>query len=73
MNSGIQVLFQYSNIYPTRCNVTQFILSEICSISFGWYLHPTSGTQTTVSTTSDICHTAPAAIVEELELVPTHP
>jgi hypothetical protein len=29
----------YSNIYPTRCNVTQFILSGNCSTCFGWY-HP---------------------------------
>jgi hypothetical protein len=27
----------YSNIYPTRCNVTQFILSGNCSTCFGWY------------------------------------
>jgi len=60
MNSGSQVLFQYSNIYPTRCNVTQFILSENCSTSFGWYLHLSSGAQTTVSTASDICHTVTA-------------
>jgi hypothetical protein len=42
----------YSNIYPTRCNVTQFILSGNCSTCFGWYLHPSSGAQTTVSTAS---------------------
>ena len=30
----------YSNIYPTRCNVTQFILSGNCSTCFGWYHHP---------------------------------
>ena len=36
----------YSNIYPTRCNVTQFILSGNCSKCFGWYLHPSSGAQT---------------------------
>jgi hypothetical protein len=24
---------------------------------FGWYLHPSSGVQTTVSTASDVCHT----------------
>jgi len=29
----------YSNIYPTRCNVTQFILSGNCFTCFGWYLH----------------------------------
>jgi len=47
----------YSNIYPTRCNFTQFILSGNCSTCFGWYLHPSSGAQTTVSTASGICHT----------------
>jgi hypothetical protein len=47
----------YSNIYPTRCNVTQFILSGNCSTCFGWYHHPSSGAQITVSTASVICHT----------------
>jgi hypothetical protein len=47
----------YSSIYPTRCNVTQFILSGNCSTCFGWYHHPTSGAQTIVSTASAICHT----------------
>ena len=50
----------YSNIYPTRCNVTQFILSGNCSTCFGWYHHPSSGAQTTVSTTSGISHTVTA-------------
>jgi len=45
------------NIYPTKCNVTQFILSGKCSTCFGWYYHPSSGAQTTVSTASGICHT----------------
>jgi len=27
----------YSNIYPTRCNVTQIILSGNCSTCFAWY------------------------------------
>jgi hypothetical protein len=30
-------------IYPTRCNVTQFILSGNCSTCFRWYNHPSSG------------------------------
>jgi hypothetical protein len=46
-----------SNIYPTRCNVTQFILSGNCFTCFVWYHHPSSGGQTTVSTASGICHT----------------
>ena len=50
----------YSNIYPTRCNFTQFILSGNCSTCFGWYHHPSSGEETTVSTASGICHTVTA-------------
>jgi hypothetical protein len=50
----------YSNIYPTRCNVTQFILSGNCTTCFGWYLHPSSGAQTTVCTASGICHAVTA-------------
>ena len=51
---------KYSNIYPTRCNVTQFILSGNCSTCFGWSHHPSSGMQTSVSTASGICHTITA-------------
>ena len=46
----------YSNICPTRCNITQFILSGNCSTCFGRYHHPSLGAQTTVSTASGICH-----------------
>jgi len=42
-----RTLFLYSNIYPTRCNVTQFILSGKCSTCFGWYLHLSSGAHKT--------------------------
>jgi len=45
----------YSNMYATRCNFKQFILSGNCSTCFGRYLHPSSGAQTTVSTASGIC------------------
>jgi len=51
---------QYSNIYPTRCNVTQFFIYGDCSTCFGWYLHPSSGAHTTVPTASAICQTATA-------------
>jgi hypothetical protein len=54
------ILTVYSNIYRTRCNVTQFILSRNCSTCFGWYHHPSSGVQTTVSTASGICHAVTA-------------
>jgi len=50
----------YSNIYPTRCNVTQFILYGNCSTYFEWYHHPSSGAQPTVFTASGICHTVTA-------------
>jgi hypothetical protein len=53
-------MFCYSNIYPTRCNVTQFILFGNYSTCFGWYHHPSSGEQTTVSTASGICYTIAA-------------
>jgi hypothetical protein len=32
-------------------------ISGNCSTCFGWYLHPSSGEQTTVSAASGICHT----------------
>jgi hypothetical protein len=51
----MKITYYYSNIYPTRCNVTQFILYGNCSTCFGWYHHPSSGAQTTVSTASGIC------------------
>ena len=35
-------------------------LSGNCSTYFGWYFHPSSGAQTTVSTASGICHTVTA-------------
>jgi len=38
----------------------QFILSGNCSTCFGWYHHPSSGAQTTVSTASDICRNVTA-------------
>jgi len=54
---GVIQEHKHSNIYPTRCNVTQFILFGNCSTRFGWYHHPSSGAQTTVSTASGICST----------------
>ena len=47
---GCWNLQQSSNIYPTRCNVTQFILSWNCSTCFGWYHNPSSGAHITVCT-----------------------
>jgi len=59
-NEKDMILKKNSNICPTRCNVTLFILSGNCSTCFGWYLHPSSGAQTTVSTASGICQTVTA-------------
>jgi hypothetical protein len=50
----------YSKIYPTRCNVTGFILSGNCFTCSGWYHRPSSGAQTSVSTASGICYTVTA-------------
>ena len=41
-------------------HVTEFILSDSCSICFGHCCHPSSGAQTTVTTASGICHTVTA-------------
>jgi hypothetical protein len=57
----LKCLLNHSNICPTRYNVTQFRLSGNCSTCFGWYHHPSSGAQTSLSTASGICHTAIAA------------
>jgi hypothetical protein len=35
-------------------------ISGNCSTCFGWYLHPSSGAHTTVSTAPGICHTVTA-------------
>ena len=39
-----------------------------CSTCFGWYLHPSSGAHTTVSTASDICHTITATCCYSLAI-----
>jgi hypothetical protein len=55
-------------------NVTQFILSTNCSTCFGWYHHPSSEAQTTVSTASGICHavTVVCAPDDEWKYHPKH-
>ena len=63
---------KYSNIYPTRCKVTQFIISGNCFTCFGWYLHPSSGAHTTVSTASGICHTVVCALDDGWWYHPKH-
>jgi hypothetical protein len=44
-------------------------ISGNCSTCFGWYLHPSSGAHTIVSTASGICHTITAICRYQLELV----
>jgi len=45
---------QHILIYKSQqhTHVTEFILSDNCSTSFGRYYHPSSGAQTTVTTAS---------------------
>jgi len=38
----------------------RYTVSGNCSTSFGWYLHPSSGAHTTVSTASGTCQTVTA-------------
>ena len=38
-------------------NLNTLFISGNCSTCFGWYLHPSSGAHTTVSTESGISHT----------------
>ena len=68
---NLDVDVDYSNIYPTRCNVTQFIISENCSnISGGIITHHQDRKQLYLQHL--VCITPlllSAAIVEELELV----
>jgi len=49
-------------IYPTRCNVTQFILSGSCPTCFGCYHHPSSGAQTNVFTASGTYYTVTVTV-----------
>jgi len=47
----------YNCIYSIWYLSHRIFISENCSTCFGWYLHPSSGAHTTVSTASGICHT----------------
>ena len=53
-------------LYPTRCNVTQFILSGNCSTCVGWY-HPTHVEQFPGKTKCGTLHLV-GYILEELVL-----
>ena len=49
---------KYIPIYIQQdATLHSLFISGNCSTFFGWYLHPSSGTHTTVSTASGICHT----------------
>ena len=51
-------MYIYIYIYIQQdATLHSFILSGNCSTCFGWYHHPSSGAQTTVSIASGICHT----------------
>jgi hypothetical protein len=54
MGPCIVIMFKYISNKTQRYTV---YLSGNCSACLGWYLHPSSGAQTTVSTASGICQT----------------
>ena len=61
-------IFQYNK---QDAKLHSLFISRNYSTCFGWYLHPSSGAHTTVSTGSGTCQTVtalPAAVVEESEL-----
>jgi hypothetical protein len=52
---------KYIPIYIQQyATLHSLFISGNCSTCFGWYLHPSSGAHTTVSTASGICHTVTA-------------
>ena len=71
-NSQNNIKSVSSNIYPTRYNVTQFILSGNCSTCFGWYLHPSSGAHTNVSKIPDAVDTVVCAPDDGWRYHPKH-
>ena len=64
--SIVHLLVPYTNkkyipIYIQQdATLHSLFISGNCSTCFGWYLHPSSGAHTTVSTASGICHTVTA-------------
>jgi len=65
-NQWIKLFDVYVNKCPTKCNYTRCILSVNCCMCFGWFLHPSSGAQITVSTESGTSQPLllPVAIVD---------
>ena len=58
IGSCIVSIFQYTILYIQQdATLHSLFVSGNCSTYFGWYFHPSSGAQTTVSTASGICHT----------------
>jgi len=53
-------LYLQDLVFVTPLLLPAAIIFGNCSTCFGWYLHPSSGEQTTVSTASGICHTVTA-------------
>ena len=52
---------KYITIYIQQdATLHSLFMSGNCSTCFGWYLHPSSGTHTTVFTASGICQTVTA-------------
>jgi len=54
MGPCIVSIFQYIS---NKMQSYSLFISGNCSTCFGWYFHPSSGANTTVSTASGICHT----------------
>jgi hypothetical protein len=53
--------YSSSNMYIQQdATLNSLFISVKCSTCFGWYLHPSPGAHTTVSTATGICHTVTA-------------
>ena len=58
---GSELIYSHIPIYIQQdATLHNLFIYENCSTCFGWYLHPSSGAHTTVSTASGICHTVTA-------------
>ena len=54
----VNMIISYTRIYIQQdATLHSLFITGNCSTCFGWYLHPSSGAHTTVSTASGICHT----------------
>ena len=61
---GLTVRFNVTSHIPIYiqqdATLHSLFISGNCPTCFGWYLHPSSGAHTTVSTASGICHNVTA-------------